>query len=301
MFDFGGQFWTALIQIIGVNIVLSGDNAVVIALACRKLPPRQQRIGILLGAGAAILLRIIFTVVVVQLMAIPTLKIIGGLLLFWIGWKLLVEDEDHGDVDAGSNLIAAVRIVLIADAVMSLDNVIAVAAAAKGNMPLIVLGLIISIPMVVFGAAILIKLIERYPIIVTIGAALVGYVGGEVIVTDPLIDHWVHEHAPWLHIVAPVVGAAGLVAAADIVLRRVAVPKTAGEAVAAPAAVFGARAVLAGLAGLTGGKVTTDDVSAGWLANSLPILADVWPGLAAAAAVAVVEVAARYMRRPASG
>jgi len=185
--------------------------------------------------------------------------------------------------------------------VMSLDNVIAVAAAAKGNMPLIVLGLIISIPMVVFGAAVLIKLIERYPIIVTIGAALVGYVGGEVIVTDPLLDHWVHEHAPWLHIVAPVLGAAGLVAVADIFLRRVAMPQSAGEALAAPAAVFGARAVLAGLAGLAGGKVTTGDVGASWLARTVPMLDDVWPGLAAAAAVAVVEVAARYLRRPASG
>jgi hypothetical protein len=194
-----------------------------------------------------------------------------------------------------------VRVVLIADAVMSLDNVIAVAAAARGDMTLIVIGLVISIPLVVFGAAILIKLIERYPIVVTIGAALVGYVGGEVIVTDPLLHHWVDEHASWLHVVAPVVGAAGLVAVADLFLRRVPLPESAGEAVAAPAAVFGARAVLAGLAGLAGGKVTTGDVGAGWLAQLVPLVADLWPGLAAAVAVAVVEVAARYLRRPVRG
>ena len=301
MIDFSGHFWTALLQIIGINIVLSGDNAVVIALACRTLPAKQQRIGILLGSGAAIVMRIAFTFVVVTLMAIPGLKIFGGVLLFWIGWKLLVEDESHGDVSAGANLMAAVRVVLIADAVMSLDNVIAVAAAAKGDMTLIVIGLIISIPMVVFGAAVLIKLIDRYPIIVTIGAALVGYVAGEVIVTDPLIHHWVEEKAPWLHIVAPVLGAAGLVAVADFFLRRVPMPQTAGEAVGAPAAVFGARAVLAGLTGLVGGKVTTGQVGDGWLARVVPMLDDVWPGLAAAAAVALVELAARYLRRPARG
>ncbi len=297
-----GQFWAALIEIIGVNIVLSGDNAVVIALACRSLPKHQQRTGVMLGAGAAIAMRIAFTFVVVTLMAIPGLKLGGGVLLFWIGWKLLTENDDHGDVDAAGHLWGAVRTILIADAVMSLDNVIAVAAAAKGDMTLIVIGLVISIPMVVFGATILLKLIDRYPIIVTIGAALIGYVAGEVIVTDPLVEHWVDAHAHWLHWVAPPLGAAGLVAIADIFVRRVPMPETAGEAIGAPAAVFGARAVLAAMAGLTGGKIAlVTEGAGGWAERIGPLIEDIGPALIAAAMVAVVEVLARLISRARRG
>ena len=206
------DFWTALLKIIGVNIILSGDNAVVIALACRSLPPRQQKWGIIFGAGAAVVLRIIFTFIIVALMAIPYLKAIGGLLLFWIGYKLMQpEDEGDKEVAASSNLFGAVRTVLIADAVMSLDNVVAVAGAAEGfaagKEVLIALGLLISIPLVVFGAAILIKLIARFPIIVLVGAGLIGWVGGEVIVTDPAWSGWVEEHAHWLDWAAPALGA----------------------------------------------------------------------------------------------
>jgi YjbE family integral membrane protein len=219
------EFWTALMKIIGVNIILSGDNAVVIALACRSLPPRQQKWGIIFGAGAAVVLRVIFTFVVVALMAIPYLKFAGGLLLFWIGYKLMQpEDEGHGDVDAASNLMGAVRTVLIADAVMSLDNVIAVAGAAEAYPPakevLIGLGLLISIPLVVFGAAILIKLIARFPIIVTLGAGLIGWVAGEVIVTDPAWSAWVDEHAHWLHWGGPLAGAVAVIAIGRLLARK---------------------------------------------------------------------------------
>ena len=140
--EFDAAFWVALLKIIGVNIILSGDNAVVIALACRGLPPKQQKWGVALGAGAAVLLRVIFTIFIAYLLTVPYLKIVGGLLLFWVGYKLMLGDEGGEDVDAGSNLWNAVKIVVIADAVMSLDNAIAIAAAAHGNTTLIVLGLL---------------------------------------------------------------------------------------------------------------------------------------------------------------
>ena len=148
-------FWIGLLKIIGVNIVLSGDNAVVIALAARSLPPKQQKLAIFWGAGAAVVLRIVLTVFAVALLALPWLKIIGGLLLFWIGVKLLVPEDGGDDIDASDNLIAAIKTILIADLVMSIDNVIAVAAAAQGSYVLLVLGLAISIPLVMFGATLL--------------------------------------------------------------------------------------------------------------------------------------------------
>jgi YjbE family integral membrane protein len=214
---FEPQFWLALLQIIGVNIILSGDNAVVIALACRALPPKQQKFGVMLGAGAAVVLRIIFTVFIVWLLSIPYLKLVGGLALFWIGYKLLMPQDESDDVGAASTLLAAVRIVVIADAIMSLDNVIAVAAAAKGDYVLLVLGLLISVPLVVYGATLLIMLINRYPVIVPGGAALIGYIGGEVVITDPAFEAWVAAHAEWLHDVAPLVGAIAVVLVGRIV------------------------------------------------------------------------------------
>ncbi len=183
-------FWVGLAKIIGVNIVLSGDNAVVIALAARSLPPKQQKLAILWGAGAAVVLRIILTIFAVALLTLPWLKIIGSLLLFWIGIKLLVPEEDTDNIDASDNLLAAIKTILIADLVMSLDNVIAVAAAAGGSMTLLILGLAISIPLVVFGATLLVTLMERYPVIITIGAALIGMVAGEMLVTDPVVLEW---------------------------------------------------------------------------------------------------------------
>jgi YjbE family integral membrane protein len=187
-------FWVGLAKIIGVNIVLSGDNAVVIALAARSLPPKQQKQAVFWGAGAAVVLRIVLTVFAVALLTFPWLKLVGAALLLWIGVKLLIPEEGSDDVDASDNLIAAIKTILIADLVMSLDNVIAVAAAAGGSYVLLVLGLAISIPLVVFGATLLIKLMERWPVIITIGAALIGWVAGEMAVTDPAIAGWLRGH-----------------------------------------------------------------------------------------------------------
>ena len=188
---FTHAFWVGLAKIIGVNIVLSGDNAVVIALAARSLPPKQQKQAIIWGSGAAILMRIVLTVFAVALLSFPWLKLIGAALLLWIGVKLLIPEEGGENIDASDSLVAAIKTILIADLVMSLDNVIAVAAAAGGSLTLLILGLAISIPLVIFGATMLIKVMERWPIIITIGAALLGFVAGEMAITDPAIGGWV--------------------------------------------------------------------------------------------------------------
>jgi YjbE family integral membrane protein len=183
-------FWVGLLKIIGVNIILSGDNAVVIALAARSLPPKQQKLAIFWGAGAAIVLRIVLTLFAVALLSLPWLKLIGSLLLFWIGIKLLIPEDDGDDVAASEHLLTAIKTILIADLVMSLDNVIAVAAAAQGSVILLVLGLAISIPLVIFGATLLVKAMERYPVIITIGAGLIGWVAGEMLVADLALKGW---------------------------------------------------------------------------------------------------------------
>ena len=185
-------FWLALGQIIWINIILSGDNAVVIALAARSLPAHQQKQAIMFGSGAAVVLRIVLTFVAAALLELPYLQIIGGLLLLWIGVQLLSQgdDEEGGDAEdkKADNLFVAVRTILIADLVMSLDNVIAVALAAKIdgaiNYTLLVLGLAISIPLVIFGSTMMIKLMERFPVIIVLGAALIGWVAGDAIVHD---------------------------------------------------------------------------------------------------------------------
>jgi YjbE family integral membrane protein len=182
-------FWVALLKIMWINVLLSGDNAVVIAMACLGLPPRQRLWGMVLGAGVAVVLRIIFTVVIARLMLLPYLKLIGGLALFYIAAKLMVpEDEDENEVQAVEHLWRAVRIVAVADIIMSLDNVIAIAAAAQGNFALILIGLAISIPLIVAGAALIMALLERFPILVWAGAALLGWIVGETIATDPVIQ-----------------------------------------------------------------------------------------------------------------
>src|SRR6266699_2004228 len=184
------EFWVGLIKIIGVNIILSGDNAVVIALAARSLPPKQQTQAIIWGSGAAIVMRIVLTLFAVALLTLPWLKIIGSVLLFWIGVKLLVPEDDDAEIEASTQLLSAIKTILIADLVMSLDNVIAVAAAAQGSVVLLVLGLAISIPLVVFGATLLIKLMERFPVIITLGAGLIGWVAGEMLVADLALKGW---------------------------------------------------------------------------------------------------------------
>src|SRR5512138_3481911 len=183
-------FWIGLLKIIGVNIILSGDNAVVIALAARSLPAKQQKQAVFWGAGAAVILRIILTIFAVALLTLPWLKIIGSLLLFWIGIKLLVPEDDDDEIQASDQLLSAIKTILIADLVMSLDNVIAVAAAAGGSYILLILGLAISIPLVIFGATLLIKLMERFPVIITAGAGLIGWVAGEMLVADSALRGW---------------------------------------------------------------------------------------------------------------
>ena len=202
------DFWIGLIKIIWINIILSGDNAVVIALAARSLPPTQQKKAIVWGSGAAVIMRIALTVVAVKLLEMSFLQIIGGLLLLWIGVQLL-GDEEEGDGHAKEHgsLMAAVRTILVADLVMSLDNVIAVAAAAKGSMVLLILGLAISIPLVIFGSTLMIKLMARFPIIVMLGAALIGWVGGETIISDVALKTVLATN-PWLHYAAAAAGAA---------------------------------------------------------------------------------------------
>lgn len=218
------QFFISLLQIIWIDILLSGDNAVVIALACRSLPANQKKWGIICGAGAAILLRIIFAIFVVFLLTVPYLKIIGGVLLFWIAIKLVLPEEgSEGDsVGGGSSLFAAIRTIVIADAVMSLDNVIAIAAASHGRIELLVLGLLISIPLIVYGSTLVLKALDRFPLLITAGGALLGWIAGEVIVTDPVIVEWVAREAHYLHdwYVASIVGAV-FVVGVGLGLRRV--------------------------------------------------------------------------------
>ncbi len=198
------EFLVALMQIMMVNIVLSGDNAVVIALAARNLPARQQKQAILWGSGGAIVLRIILTIAAVALLKIPFLQFAGALLLIWIAVKLLIEeDESEGQHHAHDNLLGAVKTILVADVVMSLDNTLAIAGVAKGDWPLLITGLVLSIPLIVFGSTIIMKMIERFPIIVYIGAGLIAYTAGEMIDSDaavqPYLPHVFHD-TPYLGI-----------------------------------------------------------------------------------------------------
>lgn len=182
------QFWLGLGQIIWINIILSGDNAVVIALAARGLPPQRQKQAIFWGTAAAVVLRVLLTIVAVKLMELPWLQVIGGLLLLWIGVQLLDGgDDDEAHSASGAGLFAAIRTILVADLVMSLDNVLGVAAAANGNVTLLVIGLAVAIPIVIFGSTLMIKIMGRFPAIVTLGAALIGWVAGETLVSDQII------------------------------------------------------------------------------------------------------------------
>src|SRR5512135_1286079 len=208
--DFG--FWKSLGAIIWVNLLLSGDNAVVIALAARALPAQQQKVAVFWGSAAAIVMRVLLTIFAVALLQLPWLKLVGGMLLVWIGVKLLVPEDGEEGIEAGDSLLQAVKTILIADLVMSLDNVIAVAAAAEQGpqdlkVVLLVLGLAISIP-------IMLRLMERFPVIITLGGALLGYIAGEIMATDPAIKSWVAQRAEWLveYKVAGACGAALVVA-----------------------------------------------------------------------------------------
>ena len=221
--DFGTpQFWLAGLEIIVINILLSGDNAVVIALACRNLPPHQRRWGVFWGAIGAIVLRIVLTFFAVSLLQLSYLKLIGGVLLLWIGIKLIAEEdsEEGHDVKASDKMFSAIRTVVIADLVMSIDNVLGVAAAAHGSLLLLIFGLALSVPLVIGGAQIIMRLIERFPILIVAGGGLLGFVAGELMIEDSAIVDWVHTHAAWLSWAAPIAGIALVVAPAKWMQAR---------------------------------------------------------------------------------
>ena len=193
----GPDTLVSIVEIVWIDILLSGDNAVVIALACRALPTHQRRLGILLGAGAAVGLRIVFAVIVSYLLAVPFLKIFGGVLLLWIAVRLTRgEDENEREIEASDNLWRAVWTIAVADAVMSFDNVIAIVGASHGDNWLFIFGLLLSIPLIVFGSTLIMTLVRRFPVFVWAGAALLGWIAGEMVVSDPLVLGWLAAHAP---------------------------------------------------------------------------------------------------------
>lgn len=221
--DFGPQFWLALGEIIYINILLSGDNAVVIALACRNLPDQQRKWGIIFGSVAAIVLRVVLTVFVATLMAVPFLQLAGAAALLWIAIKLVVpEEEANGDdkIKAGSGLYEAVKTIAIADVVMSLDNVIGIAAAAKGDYVLLIIGLGISMPLIIFGSQIVLMLLSRFPILIQVGGAVLGWLVGEIGVSDTAVKDWVDTNAEWLHYVAPAVFAVAVIVVGKMIVAR---------------------------------------------------------------------------------
>jgi YjbE family integral membrane protein len=214
-------FWVAVMQIVLIDIVLSGDNAVVIALACRNLPAEQRRLGIFWGVIGAVMLRVLLTLFAVGLLGLPWLKLAGGVLLLWIGIQLLVPEGDDGhDIKAADHLYGAIRTIIVADFVMSLDNVIGVAAAAKDNVYLLGFGLVVSIPLIVWSSQLILKLMERFPVVVVFGAGLLGWVAGEMMVTDLAVREWFAVQLPSAHYVAPALGALLVVSIGKWMERR---------------------------------------------------------------------------------
>jgi YjbE family integral membrane protein len=214
-----GGFWVAVLQIIAIDILLGGDNAVVIALACRRLPEQQRNQGILWGVFGAIALRLLLIFFALQLLALPFLKIVGALLLLWIGIKLLQPEPDVevDAVNAPSHLFGAVKTIVIADAVMSLDNVIAVAGAADGDIMLVAFGIVVSIPIIVWGSKLVLMLMDRFPVIITVGGGLLGWIGGEMLVTDVALAHYLPH---WLHYLAAAAGAIFVITVGTKLARR---------------------------------------------------------------------------------
>lgn len=241
--EFGSSlFWIALLQIIAIDIVLGGDNAVVIGLACRRLPEHQRRLGILWGMAGAIGLRVVLIMFAVTLLAVPYLKIIGAILLLWIGIKLLLPEPDEGGhkIEAGATLGAAIKTIIVADAVMSLDNVIAIAGAAGDSKFLVVFGLLLSIPIIMLGSQLVIKLMDRFPVVIVLGGALLGWIAGGMLVTDVVTVDWFKAQlgsATWLGsaVGAIVVVVAGKLIAARMLARRAPLEDLAEGELAAPA------------------------------------------------------------------
>jgi YjbE family integral membrane protein len=213
-------FWAAFGNIMLINIVLSGDNAVVIALAAKSLPESQKKKAIIFGSFAAVLLRIILTVFALKLLTLPYLKIVGGILLFYIGVTLLAENDGEEHIEDKGNLWGAIKTILIADVVMSLDNVLGVAAAANGNTLLLIIGLAVSIPLILFGSGIVLKMMEKFPIIITLGAALLGYLAGEMLFSDTAVAPWIAANIPHheMHLGSAHFSIPGLILAAAVVI-----------------------------------------------------------------------------------
>ena len=215
------EFWVAVLQIIMIDIVLSGDNAVVIALACRNLPAEQRRKGILWGVAGAIGLRVVLTMLAALVLNLPWLKLVGGLLLLWIGVKLLVPDDGEGhDISPSGHLWGAVRTIIVADFVMSLDNVIAVAGASHGNLFLLLFGLLVSIPLIIWSSQIILHLMERWPVVVVIGAGLLGWVAGAMVWSDPGIASWISHLPAWVGTAVAAASAVLVVGAGKWLERR---------------------------------------------------------------------------------
>jgi len=224
--EFGAPgFWVAVLQIIAIDIVLGGDNAVVIALASRRLPKEQRNKAIFWGVFGAIALRVILIFFALQLLRIPYLKIVGGLLLLWIGVKLLMpQDDGEHKISASTHLIGAIKTIIVADAVMSLDNVIAIAAAAKDNLTLVIFGLMVSVPIIVWGSKFVLLLMDRFPIVIVLGAALLGWIAGDMFAHDVVVQDWVVENAAWFKYGGPVIGAALVVLVGKMLAARKPVP-----------------------------------------------------------------------------
>lgn len=223
--------WVAFFQIVVINVLLSGDNAVIIALACRGLPPKEQKQAFLIGTAGIVVLMTALTACASYLLTLPYIEIVGSMLLLWIGIKLLLPEHDEEGVTASDNFWGAVKTIIIADIVMSLDNVLGMAGAAKGHLGLLFVGMVITIPLILFGSAMLMKLMERFPIIITAGAGLLGYVAGEMLVEDPALKD-VMDHAQMLHLLLPLVGAAIVVGVGKTLARRQAAnaPQAAADA-----------------------------------------------------------------------
>jgi YjbE family integral membrane protein len=216
------EIWTALFKIAVINVVLSGDNAVVIALACRSLNPKDQKKAFIIGTGGIVILMTILTAFAALLMTLPYIQLIGSLMLLWIGVKLLLPEDDEGGVKESENFWEAVRTIIIADIIMSLDNVLGMAGAAKGHYAMLFLGLLITMPLILFGSAMLMKLMERFPVFITIGAALIGYVAGDMIVSDLAIKDYVEAHLAFLdtYYVAGIAGALIVVGVGKLLGRK---------------------------------------------------------------------------------
>jgi len=224
-------FWTALLKIIWVNIVLSGDNAVVIALAARSLPDKQQKQAVFWGSGAAIVMRVALTLFAVEMLKLPWLKLVGSALLIWIGIQLLSgdEEEDGDGVKSHGSLLAAIKTILVADLVMSLDNVIAVAGAANSDPTLVIIGLAISIPLIIYASTLLITVMERYPVVISIGAALIGWVAGEMSWDEEVLKTFTRQFPDWFGYLAGLAGAALVLGTGKAIATRAALQRKTAE------------------------------------------------------------------------